>query len=134
MRKLSLSSLEKKLDRVFSEYIRLRDADKGGTVQCVTCKKLMFWKDSHAGHFVKRQHRSLRWNELNAHPQCVACNTYQGGRQDDYAAYIIKRYGVNAFNKLVEMKYQIAKFSRADLMEMIERFKGLLNERTRITS
>ena len=59
----SISSLEDKLDVLFSKYIRRRHADEGGTVQCVTCGKLMHWeKDgAQAGHFVRRSHRATRW-------------------------------------------------------------------------
>jgi len=39
---VSLSDLEKKLDKVFSQYIRLKDADEGGTVECVTLPSVVF--------------------------------------------------------------------------------------------
>jgi 5-methylcytosine-specific restriction endonuclease McrA len=120
----SLSSLENKLDRVFSTYIRKRDADEGGTIACVTCGRLLHWQECDAGHFVKRQHRSLRWHEANAAPQCKKCNRFQGGRQDDFAKHIIERYGKSTFDDLMAKKYEVKKFSRADLQEMIERYSG----------
>jgi hypothetical protein len=119
----SLSSLEKKLDRVFSEYIRQRDADEGGTVSCCTCGRLMFWKESDAGHFVKRQHRATRWNPMNCAPQCQRCNHWMGGRQDDFSRYIIHRYGLKTYDELMSLKYRTVKHTRADLLNMIERFK-----------
>jgi hypothetical protein len=39
MKKRSLSTVKKELDRVFSEYIRKRDADLDGYITCVSCKK-----------------------------------------------------------------------------------------------
>jgi hypothetical protein len=118
----SLSSLENKLDRVFSTYIRKRDADEGGTVSCVTCGRLMFWKEAHCGHFIKRQHRSVRWDERNAAVQCPRDNAYMGGRQDDFARYVIQKYGQQTFDELMQKKYEVKKFSRAELQEMIERY------------
>jgi hypothetical protein len=118
----SMSSLEAKLDKLFSKFIRLRDADEGGTVSCVTCGKLMHWKDAHAGHFVKRQHRSLRWDERNVHVQCASENVFRGGAQDEYAKFIIERYGLEVFNDLMAKKYEVKKHSRAELQEMIERY------------
>ncbi len=134
MRKLPLRSLEKKLDRVFSEYIRMRHADEGGTVQCVTCPKLMHWEKNgaQAGHFIKRQHRATRWRPTNCHVQCTSCNTYRGGMQDEYAKFIVQTYGLAEFNDLMEAKHRIVKFTRSDLEEMIFRFsteRSLLDER-----
>lgn len=119
---LPLKSLEKKLDRVFSEYIRKRDADEGGTVSCVTCGKLMHWKECHASHFVKRQHRSVRWDERNVHAQCSRENVFMGGSQDEMAEYIVKKYGRETLSELLEKKHQPTKHTRADLEKMIQEF------------
>ena len=123
-KKLPLSSLEKKLDKVFSIFIRRRYADEGGTVSCVTCHRLMFWKECHAGHFIKRQHRSTRWRPTNVHPQCPGCNTYRGGVQDEYARFIVHTYGLAEFNDLMEAKHQVVKFTRTDLEEMITKYQA----------
>lgn len=32
--------LKAKLDKIFSEYIRLRDADNNGMVRCISCMKI----------------------------------------------------------------------------------------------
>ena len=48
--------LEKKLDRIFSNWVRRRHADQGGTVECVTCRKIFHFSEVHAGHYIKRQH------------------------------------------------------------------------------
>jgi 5-methylcytosine-specific restriction endonuclease McrA len=125
-KKLSLSSLEHKLDRVFSEYIRIRDSD-GGLVTCCTCSKVMPWQQSHAGHFIKRQHRATRWVETNVHAQCVGCNTYRGGQQDEYAYFINKNYGRHAFDDLMELKRTTKKYTRSDLEELIETYKAKLS-------
>lgn len=129
---LSLSDLEKKLDKVFSQYIRLKDADEGGTVECVTCNQLFYWKETDCGHFIKRQHRSVRWDERNVGVQCTRCNHYMGGRQDDFSRYIIKTYGYSVYDELMRLKYQTMKFSRLDIQEKIDEYKEKLeglNER-----
>jgi len=123
---VSLSDLEKKLDKVFSQYIRLKDADEGGTVECVTCNQLFFWKDTDCGHFIKRQHRSVRWDERNVGVQCTRCNHYMGGRQDDFSKYIIKTYGYSVYDELMRLKYQTMKFSRLDILEKIDEYKEKL--------
>jgi transposase len=54
-----------KLDKIFSEYIRLRDATLGdGYGTCISCGKIIYWKDNHCGHFINRKHMALRFNEI----------------------------------------------------------------------
>lgn len=127
-RRLSMSSLEKKLDRVFSEYVRRMNADEGGTVSCVTCGKLMHWKECHASHFVKRQHRATRWDERNVHPQCPRENVYMGGSQDLMALYILNEYGAEALDEVITLGHSVVKHTRADLEEMIALYQSRLAE------
>jgi 5-methylcytosine-specific restriction endonuclease McrA len=116
---LGLSSLVKKLDRVFSRYIRLKNADETGTVQCCTCGKLLHWGDSHASHFVSRRHMSVRFDERNVHVCCPRCNVFEHGALDDYSKYIIETYGMETFNELLRLKRVNMKWLRSDLEEMI---------------
>ena len=121
MKNPSLKTLENKLDKVFQTYIRKRAADEGGTVECVTCRKLMHWEGdgAQAGHFIKRQHRSVRWRETNCHVQCVRCNGFKGGMQDEYAKFIIQTYGLAEFEDLMKSKHQVTHWTRLDLEEKV---------------
>jgi hypothetical protein len=112
-------ALVNKLDRIFSRFTRMKHADNDGQVSCVTCGKQDHWKNVHAGHFVKRQHMSLRWDERNVMPQCCKCNLYMGGRQDDYAAYIVNEYGHATFADLIAKKHETKKWTRPELEELI---------------
>lgn len=44
-KRLTISILQQRLDRIFSEYIRLRDFDFNGYCQCISCVKINYWKD-----------------------------------------------------------------------------------------
>jgi hypothetical protein len=125
---MTLSKLEKKLDKEFSEYVRRKDADEGGTVNCVTCKTLHYWRSVDCGHFIKRQHRATRWDERNCAPQCRRDNHFMGGRQDDFAKAIIEKYGAEVFEELMQKKYQTFKVTRSYLEEMIDHYKSLNQE------
>lgn len=127
----TLPSLVKKLDTVFSRYVRMKGADECGTVECVTCKKPMHWKDAHAGHFIGRRHMSVRWDEINVHTQCCGCNTFNGGALDEYSAYIINIYGMNMFDELRAMKNVTRKWTRTELTEMIAHYSNKVNELAR---
>ena len=124
----SLSDLEKKLDKEFSYYVRRKDADDGGTVNCISCGGLFHWKEVDCGHFIKRQYRSTRWLENNCKPQCRRDNHFMGGRQDDFAQAIIKEHGKETFEELMQLKYQTFKVTRPYLEEMIDKYKALNKE------
>lgn len=126
-----LPALIRKLDSVFSKYIRMNAADDGGTVACVTCGKLMHWKEAHAGHFVSRRHMAVRWDERNVHPQCCGCNTFKGGALDEYSAYIINIYGMNTFDELLGMKKLTQKWTRPSLVDLIAHYSNKVNELAR---
>jgi hypothetical protein len=126
-KKLSLSSLETKLDRVFSEYIRFKDADEGGTASCVTCGKLAYWREMDCGHYIKRSNRGTRWEPTNCGPQCTRCNRFMDGNMDEFADYICRNYGETERQRLMTLKRQAVKFTRSDLEEMILFYKAKLS-------
>ena len=122
-RVLSVSGLIAKLDRIFSRYIRLRDADESGICTCVTCGTRAPWNEMHAGHFVKRQHKAVRFDPYNVRAQCVKCNLYGGGCQDEFGYRILKEHGGNTLERLIAAKHQVTKWTRQELEEQIERYK-----------
>lgn len=129
-KKPSLSALETKLDGLFSEWIRRSAADEGGTVQCVTCQKLMFWKNdgAQAGHFVKRQHRAVRWDERNVNVQCIRCNKWLNGNEAEHGAYVIRTHGLEVHEELLRLKHTVFKVTRTTLEDLINEYKQKLEE------
>ena len=63
-----LSDLIEDADTIFSKFIRLKYADKAGKVVCYTCGKVRHWSLLQNGHYVKRAHLYLRWDERNCRP------------------------------------------------------------------
>lgn len=98
----SITSLKKKLDAIFSLYIRLRDADENGTVQCFTSGDLMHYKKAHAGHYVSRRHLSTRWDETNVQVQSVKENIFNQGNAPMFAIKLDEKYGQGTAKSLVE--------------------------------
>jgi hypothetical protein len=115
-------ALVNKLDRIYSRFIRMRDADNEGNISCVTCGKRFHWSEVHCGHWVKRQYMAVRWDERNTAAQCVSDNLYHGGKQDEFGKAIIDRYGLDAFNELLSKKHETKKWTRAELQELIETY------------
>lgn len=115
-KKPTRSKLIRKLDVVFSKYVRLSNADKNGFCTCVTCSRKYHWKEIQAGHFMSRKHYSTRWNEDNVKPQCVGCNMYKQGEQYKYSIFL----GSELANDLYLKSREVVKFSTADIEQMID--------------
>ena len=125
-KKPTRSKLVKKLDVVFSQYIRVKDADRYGMVKCVTCGKVGHWKTGgmQCGHFMSRKHYSTRWDERNVAVQCVGCNIYKSGN-----VYLFSKYlGENLSEELYQKSLVITKFTSDELQEKIEYYSNKLKK------
>jgi hypothetical protein len=109
--------LIKKIDRIFSEYIRLKHADKKGYCNCITCGKTYHYKNIDAGHFVSRRFLIVRFDELNVHPQCKYCNRFLNGLAYEYGKAIDMLYGKGTADKLVSLSRQTIKIQNYELEE-----------------
>ena len=88
----SRKTIIKKLDKVFSQFIRRRFA-VNEIAKCVTCGKQAHWKELQAGHFMSRKHYSTRWDEINVQTQCSGCNVFRYGEQFKFGMYLEQAYG-----------------------------------------
>lgn len=113
------SKLIKELDILFSQFVRLSNSIDG-FCSCVTCGRVYEWKKIQAGHFISRQHYSVRWDERNVKPQCYGCNVMQQGRQYEFSKYL----GQELSEELYLLSKQTRKFSEIELQEMIEYYKN----------
>ena len=120
-KKPTRTALIKKLDKVFSEYIRRRN---GEIAICVTCGKSAHWKEMQAGHFMSRRHRATRWHEDNVQVQCVSCNMFGQGEQYKFGQWL----GEEKANELIQLSNQIVKQSDYELKEMIDLYTNKLKE------
>jgi len=117
-KKPSRKTLIKKLDTIFSIYIRRKNS-VNEIAQCITCGKKDHWKKMQNGHFMSRKHYSTRWDEENVQVQCNACNVFRYGEQ-----YLFSRYlGDDKADELLAKSRQIQKFTDIDLIEMIDYYK-----------
>jgi len=123
--KCKLQNLEKKLDTVFSKWVRFSNAPKG-YCKCVSCGKIDAPEQMDAGHFVDRSHRCLRWDERNVHPQCRRCNRFKEGQKDSYALFLVNKYGAGILEKLNKQKNNICQFRTLELEQMIKDYQEKL--------
>ena len=120
---LSVPKLKEKLDRIFSEFIRLRDSNNKGYCRCISCGSIHFWKDIQNGHYVNRGHMGTRFSERNCNAQCVKCNIFDEGNNIGYARGLINKYGVKVIDELEVKKHSLNKLAAYEYRVLIDLYK-----------
>lgn len=115
----SLSKLKAKVWKLFSEFIRRRNADWRGYISCVTCHKKSHWKGLQAGHFVGGRHSNLLFDLRNCHSQCYRCNCILHGNLIPYYEFMLKTYGQEVIDDLKAKDKVCKQFTRKEL-ELLE--------------
>ena len=112
----------KEAQKVFNQYIRLRDKHK----PCVSCGSKLENKFDAGHYFSSGGHKAVTFDEDNVHGQCVACNQYKHGNLLNYQIGIEKRIGADRLLTLHEKAYQTRKYSTEELKELIKKYKKKL--------
>ena len=107
----TISKLKKKLDKIFSEYIRKRDSDYKGNCKCISCGKEYpaFGGSTHAGHLFSRRYLSIRYDEKNVNSQCNYCNTFLNGNQILAARGVENKWGKGTVDELESRMHIVVK-------------------------
>ena len=125
--KNTISKLKKELDKWFSLYIRLREANEYGMVQCFTCGIVRGYKDGmQNGHFQSRKHMATRFDEENCQVQCIKCNIFDSGQQYLFSLRLDEKYGAGTSEELEYLARTIHKVSRVEYEEQISYYKKLV--------
>jgi hypothetical protein len=127
-KKESIKELVKKLDKVFSLFVRLIHADKDGMVTCYTSGKRLHFKEAHAGHFLSRKFYVTRWDEKNVKVQSYAENIHSKGNPIEFQRRLENEFGREVIAKLIDKKYSPYKLQRIELQMMIEDYTVKVNE------
>lgn len=118
------SKLRDELDKVFSQYIRLKYSDENGYCRCISCGKIHFWKDIQCGHYMSRRYMSTRWSEDNTRPQCVSCNIFNQGNIQMFRRALIKEIGEQRVDLIeARARQETCKYSEFEYSAMIKDFK-----------
>ena len=120
------SDYEKELEKVFNEFIRLRDKDQ----PCISCDAPAGKYRITAGHyFPQGSNKNIRFDEDNVHGQCwYNCNKNQHGNLSEYLPRLIDKIGQERYEQLLERRRTPAHFSIPELKEMKEIYKQKVKE------
>ena len=127
-RQSSQATLVKKLDKVFSQYIRLRDAFSNGTFRCISCGKIKPFDQSDCGHYHSRRHMSTRFDEENCNSECRFCNRFSADHLIGYRENLIKKIGTQRFQMLEVKAHQTKKWSCFELEQLIKYYSVLVKK------
>ena len=114
-----------KLDKVFSEYIRMRDVMPNGLFRCISCGKIKPYSQADCGHYHSRNHMATRFDEDNCHAECRGCNRFSADHLIGYRENLIQKIGEQRFELLSWKAHQTKKWSDFELQELIKYYKAL---------
>jgi len=124
-KKLTDGQLKKKVWKQFSIYIRTRGADEDGLNKCTTCEVRKFWKDLHAGHFIRGRLNSNLFDERGCHPQCYSCNVGAQGNVVLYYKFMLATYGQEVIDELLEQNNKTRKWRPGELKQLLDKYRSL---------
>jgi hypothetical protein len=114
-----------KLDKIFSQYIRLRES-KNYNSECFTCGKVDHWKKLQNGHFMSRKHLSTRWDETNCQVQCAGCNVFRYGEQYKFSVGLNNKYGDGTADAMLQKSRETLKIDNTELEAKIKYYQDLV--------
>lgn len=126
-----VKELEKILDTLFAQYIKLRDTDELGYGFCPTSGKLIHYRkvndlwtwNCHCSHLIKRRFKQLRWDEHNAFAQYSEENILKDGNEEVARKYMNNRFGKVIIDAIYRRKYLTTSYSQPELELKIEIYK-----------
>lgn len=127
--KTDRQKLIRKLDDVFSDFIRIRDSDDQGICKCITCGDLKHWTQMDCGHFVTRDNYGCRWEEENCNAQCPHCNRFKSGLQYEHGLAIDKKYKKPGTANLLVIKGKSpCNFEDFEIETMVKYYRNAVKE------
>ena len=129
-RTISIPKLKKKALDLYSELVKRRAASEG-KLRCYTCDAPLVLKTSncHLGHYLSRgAYPGLTFHPNNSRVQCYRCNCHLHGATVEFRERLIIEIGHFKVTQMEYLRHRPVKWSRSDLLQMIEDFNSELNE------
>ncbi len=131
---VSIKGLMVKADKVFSEWIRNRDAVMG-KVKCVCCGREYGLKDKDDNgnviiqnlHFVSRKVYSRRYSEMCCRAGCTWCNNSMdkepaGLAYQQFRAFLVSETDEFTVSQIENERYKVNRISHSYLQEVIKKY------------
>lgn len=129
-KKPTVQKLKKKVWKIFSEYIRLRDAlattgDPMWLICCTCGKKYPAFGlgCAQAGHYIAGRKNAYLFDKRLVHGQCYNCNINLKGNSIPYRKFLVKKYNEETVKALEELYYQTQQYKTYELEELLTKYK-----------
>lgn len=116
--------LVKKLDVIFSRYIRLRDAFSNGKFICISCGRVKDISQADCGHFISRKNMATRFDERNCNAECRECNRFDNEHLVGYQQRLMRKIGESEFYNLLFLSHTIKKWDADELNYLIKLYSA----------
>ena len=127
-KKKTIAALVNQAAELTQKLVKLKAADENGYCRCVTCGVVKHWKEMQGGHFISRTWTATKLLEENINVQCGRCNGPLRGNMIQYTIYMIDMYGRDFVEELQDMKGKTKKYSRPEILDIIDELKTRVNE------
>ncbi len=125
----SLPVKKKKVELMFSKFIRLRDTDEYGRGNCIDCGAPLEWGKGQCGHFRRRDLMPTTFDERNCNLQWSKCNGPVGkGMEYEHGMAIDEKYGEGTARELYILSLGEAHFTAEDYDQMLAYYTQKVNE------
>lgn len=113
----TVKALKNRADSVFSLFIRKRD-----NYTCVLCGANQRDSSIQCGHLIKRGKMATRYDEVNCHALCAACNYRDNFDHDIYVNWFVKEYGALPYQDLFDRSRTTVKANRQFFQSVIYKY------------
>lgn len=118
----SLGRLIQRAVTVFHKWIRERDSSEG-MFECISCWKWLPIDQMQCGHFLPAGNNGvIRFHEHNSAGQCIECNCFKDGNQENYRIGLIGKIGLESVEALEAMAKRPHKWDRSELEALILKY------------
>ncbi len=87
----------------FQRLRRLEESNIDGLERCISCGKVLNWKEMQGGHYISRRVEATCIEPDNVWPQCSSCNCYKAGNYPNYRINLVRRIGEARVKRLENM-------------------------------
>lgn len=84
----------------FQKLRRMEEANVDGYVECISCGKVMHWKEAQGGHYIPRANRATEMEHDNVWPQCQRCNGFLNGNPIQYRIRLVRKIGEKRVSRI----------------------------------
>jgi len=124
-----LTTLKRRIQQRVNTYVKVRDS-VNGKFTCISCGVEKEIDQFNAGHYVPVRGREfLRFNEWNINGECIACNRGDEFHLIRYRKNLIEKIGIDAVHYLEQHEQNKSKFTREQLNELENYYKGLTEKK-----